>query len=1133
MFRLVSASAICLLACVSAAAGLGPPQSNYIRTRFSTDQGLYSDIVDDIVQSHDGFLWLRVNGVDLDRFDGQHFESPNGVGRVGSLAVAPNGDLWVGTSDDLKQIPADELNQLDHWQPVSHPLGHGLEIVVLHFTRDGVLWVGTNRGLYRFENGVFSPAIPGPHIERIEEAGSGHLWIVTPQGPLEWDGSKAVPHPELAVRLGVEAPEIFDVLEDSKGVTWFCTKDGVARLVAGTLEKLKPYGPQGHAMFAVYEDPRGRMWFRGNEGMFQLTAAGLQLVAPDLKVRRMYGDRDGNLWVSTNGQGLFRFKDLHVQTFTTADGLPNDVAMTVLATHDGSVWTGFNCGGVAHFDGHGLRIYDEKDGLLNSCVWSLAEDTQHDIWVGTWGGGVFRFHEGRFSQYSKAQGLAEDVVRSVAAARDGSVWLAGNGSVSRIRDGRIRNYTVADGLPRASYSGVYADRQGGIWVLLDKETERLVGDRFEPFFLPGKIRGPYVGEDSAGGLYFSARGPQGSLGIFRLVNNQAIQVAPGIGAQELRETKQGDFWLFSASGILRIPPGALGHPYSKDEPLDFEPFGKADGMPSNFDSAGVPTSTLTPDGDLWIATNQGLAVVDLPRLPRTDRKPTIYLEKVTVGRNSQTPRHELVLPAGTHHLEIYFDAIDITAPESIRLQYRLDGVDSEWLDANPPGHAVYSTLLPGKHALHIRACNGNGIWDRVGMVYNITQKPYLYQAAWFRLSCAAGFMLLLWTLYQRRVRSIEERYSERKQAEEKLRQSEDELRQLIDVIPQQVFVFGEDWSPLFANRRELEYTGLTPEKAQSKDAVARIFHPEDFKKLEDLRERARQRNDPFEMEARIKGKNGEYRWFLIRDNPLRDEQGRTIRWYGTRTDIEERKQTEEKLRQAHAELARVARVVTMGELAASIAHEVNQPISGMVMNGNACLRWLAGDSPNLDEARENARRIVRDGKRAGEVIARVRALATKTATEKVRLDTNELTREVIALAQSEAHRNGVTLRTEFASDLWPVLGDRVELQQVVLNLVMNGVESMRTVGNRPRELVIRTQNDEADKVRVTVQDSGIGLDPKSVERIFEAFYTTKQGGMGMGLSISRSIVEHHGGRLWAVANDGPGTTFQFTVPKYH
>jgi len=416
------------------AAGLGPPQSNYIRARFSTDQGLYSDIVDDIVQSHDGFLWLRVNGVDLDRFDGQHFESSNRVGRVGSLAVAPNGDLWVGASDDLKQIPADELGQLDHWQPVSHPLGHGLEIVALHFTEEGVLWVGTNHGLYRFENGVFSPAIPGPYIERIEEAGNGHLWIATGEGPVEWDGSKAVFHPELAAGLGVKATDIFDVLEDSKGVTWFCTKDGVARRVGGTLEKLQPYGPRGHETFAVYEDPRGRVWFRRNEGLFQLTAAGLQLVAADLNVRRMYGDRDGNLWVATNGQGIFRFKDLPVRTFTTADGLPNDVAMTVLAAHDGSVWAGFNCGGIAHFDGHGFRIYNEKDGLLTSCVWSLDEDAEHDLWIGTWGGGAFRFHEGKFTPIFESSGSRG---RRGHERRCGARWFClGGGERERKSDSR-------------------------------------------------------------------------------------------------------------------------------------------------------------------------------------------------------------------------------------------------------------------------------------------------------------------------------------------------------------------------------------------------------------------------------------------------------------------------------------------------------------------------------------------------------------------------------------------------------------------------------------------------------------------------------------------------------------------------
>jgi signal transduction histidine kinase len=240
----------------------------------------------------------------------------------------------------------------------------------------------------------------------------------------------------------------------------------------------------------------------------------------------------------------------------------------------------------------------------------------------------------------------------------------------------------------------------------------------------------------------------------------------------------------------------------------------------------------------------------------------------------------------------------------------------------------------------------------------------------------------------------------------------------------------------------------------------------------------------------------------------------------------------QRLRQLEADLAHMNRVSMMGELAASIAHELNQPLSGVVVNGNACLRWLAADSPNVEEARENARRIVRDGKRAGDIVGRIRALATKTAPAMARLDMNETIQEVIALTQTEVRRNSVTLRTELANDLSPVLGDRVQLQQVVLNLVMNAVEAMSTVGERQRELVIRTQDDEDNLVRITVQDSGIGLDPQSLERIFDAFYSTKSGGMGMGLSICRSIVQNHGGRLWAVANDGPGTTLQFTVQKY-
>jgi signal transduction histidine kinase len=223
----------------------------------------------------------------------------------------------------------------------------------------------------------------------------------------------------------------------------------------------------------------------------------------------------------------------------------------------------------------------------------------------------------------------------------------------------------------------------------------------------------------------------------------------------------------------------------------------------------------------------------------------------------------------------------------------------------------------------------------------------------------------------------------------------------------------------------------------------------------------------------------------------------------------------------------------LGELAVSIAHEVNQPLSGIVSNGSACLRFLARDTPDMEEVREAVRDIVRDGKRAGEVIARIRALTKRAATPREKLDLNDTIREVLALVRDEAKKRKVLIRTQFADDLSPVSGDRVQLQQVGLNLVINAIEAMSGVDQRRRELVITTRNIDPDQVQVTVADSGIGLDPNTMGRIFDPFYTTKAGGMGMGLSISRSILEAHGGRLWATVNDGPGTSFHFTLPKYH
>jgi len=250
---------------------------------------------------------------------------------------------------------------------------------------------------------------------------------------------------------------------------------------------------------------------------------------------------------------------------------------------------------------------------------------------------------------------------------------------------------------------------------------------------------------------------------------------------------------------------------------------------------------------------------------------------------------------------------------------------------------------------------------------------------------------------------------------------------------------------------------------------------------------------------------------------------------GAVMDITGRKRAEESLHNAQANLARIARLTTMGELTASIAHEVNQPLAAVVTNANACLRWLDREAPDLDEARDAIRRIIRDGHRGSEVIARIRALLKKEATPKEPLDINELVRETIALTR--VYLQGASLQTDLARARTAVRADRVQLQQVLLNLMVNAMEAMKTVTDRPRILSIQTAEHEGNGVRVAIQDSGTGLDPMKREQLFEAFYTTKPQGMGMGLAISRSIIEGHGGRLWAEPNDGPGATFAFTLPK--
>ncbi len=370
---------------------------------------------------------------------------------------------------------------------------------------------------------------------------------------------------------------------------------------------------------------------------------------------------------------------------------------------------------------------------------------------------------------------------------------------------------------------------------------------------------------------------------------------------------------------------------------------------------------------------------------------------------------------------------------------------------------------------------------------------------------------------------------ERKHAEDKLRDSERSLRQLTETIPQMLWSAEADGAVDYCNRRVLDYTGLPAEQVHRAGWMKSV-HQDDSEKMAQAWRRAVSTGEPFQYEFRcLRSADHTYRWCVSSALPLRDREGRVIKWFGSVVDLHDWKEAQQALQMTQTELARVSRLTTMGELAASIAHEVNQPLTAVTNNSNACLRLLAADNLKPEVLRRALEEIVADGNRASAVVARIRGFIKKEPAERNRLDINDVIQEVLALADRELYENRVLLERQLTKALPLVLADRVQMQQVLLNLIMNGIEAMIAVVDQPRSLWVESRVDESGDILVAVRDSGTGLGSEA-DRVFTPFFTTKANGMGMGLSISRSLVENHGGRLWATPNFPIGAVFSFTLP---
>lgn len=770
--RLASALAL-LAAAASPGLALDPqsPASSYRRTAFTTEDGLGANVINDILQARDGFLWIATYA-GLTRFDGQNFTQVHKlIVNVHSMAEGPDGDLWLGTPAGVFRISPRVLEQPGDPRVTVYHLGPGGDDAVsrLRFGRDGTLWAGTRRGLYRWNGGSdFSPVVSGFAVNRIEEAPDGHILMPNSDGYVEWDGARTVDHPEVAQQLGIGSDQLFQVYPDRQGALWFSTARGLFRQFGGSAINI---GGRAKPAYETYQDTNGNYWISLDGGVFRVRGNALEAVATDVKCRALFADRDGGLWIGANGDGLIHIQDRAVHMFTTDDGLRGNAVMAVLTTRSDKLWVATNCGGIAWFDGVRFHPLPDK-GHRADCALSLAEDDDGDLLVGTYGAGVFRLHDGVLTPFLNAPALPDDTVNGILSTHDGSLWIATKRGLARLRDGQLRTYTTADGLSGMNVVYLAKDSTGTFWAATETDVYQLVGDRFSQVIsrpLP-IILGEYRGN-------FYIRFVDG---VSRFAAGKAPVALPPFGYPNAMIAASNELWLAELDGIVRT---TRWEP-DRGMPADYALFTRADGMRSaECTDAGMgPHMTITGDGRLWVTTEQGLAMIDLPRLPRDASKPAVYIRDTVVGRKSQRPGDRLVLPPGTSHLELAFDPVELSAPQRIRMQYKLDGIDDGWLDAPPSHVATYSAMPPGSHTFHVRATNRDGVWDLAGMTYQVTQEPFVYQTAWFHALGVAAFLGMFCGLYWYRIRRLAHEFNVR--LEERVTERTRIARELHDTLLQ-------------------------------------------------------------------------------------------------------------------------------------------------------------------------------------------------------------------------------------------------------------------------------------------------------------------------------------------------------------
>ncbi|MGO9939587.1 MAG: two-component regulator propeller domain-containing protein [Terracidiphilus sp.] len=1077
-------------------------------------------------------------------------------GAITALAQSPDGYLWLGTDfgllrfDGVRAVP---------WRP---PAGEKLpsnSIVSLLQSRDGTLWIGTRQGLARWKDGKIAtyPDLAGRQVFRLLEDREGAIWAGAIQPPN--DGRLCEIRSEKATCFGGDGSlgaGVASLYEDSKGSLWVGVFNGFWRWKPGP-PKFFPIPGENNAVRAIIEDSQGALLIVLHDGIKRLVSERLRPYSvPGLALHSwtnsILRDHDGGLWLGTYDRGLIHIHDGMADSFSEGDGFSGTTVSQILEDHEGNTWAG-TLKGLDRFRPYSISSLSLKQGLAGT-PWSVLAANDGSILIGSTAG---------LSRWEAEKMLLVDPVSfkgappdSLFQDRNGRLWIATGQQLGYLKDGK---FAPLSGYAPGYVHGLVEDRAGDLWIANQQAglfhlkqgalelapwsalgrkdfAMSLIADPSRSglwlgfllggvaYYEEGRVRASYSTADGLGeGLVNDLRfGPRGALwaatgsGLSRIKDGRIATLTSknGLPCDTVHWSMEDDdhaTWLYTACGLVRIARSEMDAWVADPrKTVHTTIFDESDGVRINSIGGGYkPLAAKTHDGRIWFITFEGVSVIDPQNLHENKLPPPVHIEQIVADDKPYVATPNMRLPQHVHYLGIDYTALSLVVPEKVRFRVKLEGEDKDWRELVNVRHVEYTNLPPRHYRFRVLACNNSGVWNETGDSLDFTIPPSWYQTLWFRAACVAAFLLLLWAIYRRRVQEL--------QAQEK------KFREAVETMPALAFVSDPSGNRPFVNRGWLDYTGMSAEQA-SGSGWQKAIHPDDLKRVLDKWQTAQATAEPLAYETRMRrGSDGAWRWFQTRARPLFDRRGKVVKWCAVATDIEDRKRAE----QLQADLAHVNRVSTLGELAASISHELNQPIAVAIMNADLSLHCLHRDPPDLTQIQERTTRIIEMNTLASEIIDRLRSLYKKEPPKRVVLAVNEVIGEMAELLRGQAMRHGASLRTELADDLPNVIADRVQLQQVLMNLMLNGIEAMGETGG---VLTVKSDIRPDGQIEISVNDNGPGLPPGKADQIFDAFFTTKPQGSGMGLAISKSIVESHGGQIWADGDAEHGATFHFTLP---